>query len=50
VILATVSSRPGFHTDVRAALDGRIRVETAWDLDLEALPASAASRASRSAL
>ena len=33
MILATVSSQPGFHTDVRAALDGRIRVETAWDLD-----------------
>jgi pilus assembly protein CpaE len=33
VILATVSSQPGFHADVRAALDGRIRVETTWDLD-----------------
>ena len=33
MILATVSSQPGFHADVRAALDGRIRVETTWDLD-----------------
>ncbi len=33
VILATVSSQRGFHADVRAALDGRMRVETAWDLD-----------------
>ena len=33
MILATVSSQPGFHTDVRAALEGRIRVDTTWDLD-----------------
>jgi pilus assembly protein CpaE len=33
VILATVSSQRGFHADVRAALDGRLRVETHWDLD-----------------
>jgi pilus assembly protein CpaE len=33
VILATVSSLRNFHSDVRAALDGRIRMETAWDLD-----------------
>jgi len=33
VILATVSSQRGFHSDVRAALDGRIRVDAAWDLD-----------------
>jgi hypothetical protein len=33
VILATVSSQRRFHSDLRAALDGRIRMEAAWDLD-----------------
>lgn len=33
MILATVSSQRSFHSDIRAALEGRIRVETAWDLD-----------------
>jgi pilus assembly protein CpaE len=32
VILATVSSDPDFHNDVRAALDGHLRFEAAWDL------------------
>jgi len=35
VILATVSSALGFHADVRAALEGRLRIETAWDLDYD---------------
>jgi pilus assembly protein CpaE len=35
VILATVSSDPGFHKDVRASLDGHIRFEAAWDLGYE---------------
>jgi len=35
VILATVSSAIGFHADVRAALEGRLRYETAWDLDYD---------------
>jgi pilus assembly protein CpaE len=32
LILATVSSDPDFHRDVRAALDGHLRFEAAWDL------------------
>jgi pilus assembly protein CpaE len=32
VILATVSSDADFHKDVRAALDGHLRFEAAWDL------------------
>jgi pilus assembly protein CpaE len=32
VILATVSSEPGLHGDVRAALDSRFRFESVWDL------------------
>lgn len=32
MILATVSSDPGFHKDVRASLDGHLRFEAAWDL------------------
>jgi len=32
VILATVSSDPDFHKDVRASLDGHLRFEAAWDL------------------
>jgi pilus assembly protein CpaE len=35
VILATVSSDPGFHKDVRASLDGHLRFEAAWDLNYE---------------
>lgn len=35
VILSTVSSDPGFHGDVLAALGGRIRFETAWELGFE---------------
>jgi pilus assembly protein CpaE len=35
VILATVSSALGFHADVRAALEGRLRIEAAWDLDYD---------------
>ncbi len=35
MILATVSSQRSFHMDVRAALDGRIRMEAAWDLDYD---------------
>jgi pilus assembly protein CpaE len=33
--LATVSSIPDFHKAVRAALDGHIRFEAAWDLNYE---------------
>jgi pilus assembly protein CpaE len=32
VILATVSSDPAFHKDVRASLDGHLRFDAAWDL------------------
>ena len=35
MILATVSSDPDFHKDVRAALDGHLRFEAAWDLGYE---------------
>jgi pilus assembly protein CpaE len=35
VILATVSSSPGFHKDVRASLDGHLRFEAAWDLQYQ---------------
>jgi Flp pilus assembly CpaE family ATPase len=35
VILATVSSDPSFHRDVRAALDPRFRFESMWDLSYE---------------
>ncbi|MGD1092345.1 MAG: hypothetical protein ABSB35_10170 [Bryobacteraceae bacterium] len=35
MILATVSSDPSFHGDVRAVLDGRFRFEDVWDLDYE---------------
>jgi pilus assembly protein CpaE len=35
VILATVSSEPGLHGDVRAALDSRFRFEAFWDLGFE---------------
>ncbi len=35
MILATVSSDPDFHKDVRAALDGHQRFEAAWDLGYE---------------
>lgn len=35
MILATVSSEPGFHGDVRAALDSRFRFDTIWDLGYE---------------
>jgi Flp pilus assembly CpaE family ATPase len=35
VILATVSSEPSFHRDVRAALDPRFRFESMWDLAYE---------------
>lgn len=35
VILATVSSDPAFHGDVRAILDGRFRFEPVWDLSYE---------------
>lgn len=30
--LATVSANPSFHKDVRAALDGHLRFQAAWDL------------------
>ncbi len=35
MILATVSSDPSFHHDVRAALDTRFRFEAVWDLSYE---------------
>lgn len=35
VILATVSSDPDFHKDVRASLDGQLRFEAAWELSYE---------------
>jgi pilus assembly protein CpaE len=35
MLLATVSSDLGFDRDVRAALDGRLRFEGAWDLTYE---------------
>jgi pilus assembly protein CpaE len=35
VILATVSSDPDFHKDVRASLDGHVRFEAAWDLGFD---------------
>jgi pilus assembly protein CpaE len=35
LILATVSPDPGFHSDVRAALDARFRFEAVWDLRYE---------------
>ena len=35
VILATVSSDPDFHKDVRASLDGQLRFEAAWELGYE---------------
>jgi pilus assembly protein CpaE len=35
VILATVSSDPSFHKDVRASLDGHLRFEATWDLTYE---------------
>jgi pilus assembly protein CpaE len=35
VLLATVSSDPDFHKDVRASLDGHLRFEAAWDLSFE---------------
>ncbi|MGA2881602.1 MAG: hypothetical protein ABSG13_21840 [Bryobacteraceae bacterium] len=35
MILATVSSDPDFHKDVRASLDGHLRFEAAWDLSYE---------------
>jgi pilus assembly protein CpaE len=35
VILATVSSDPDFHKDVRSSLDGTQRFEAAWDLGYE---------------
>ena len=35
MILATVSSDPSFHRDVRAALDARFRFEAVWDLAYE---------------
>jgi pilus assembly protein CpaE len=35
VILATVSSDPDFHKDVRASLDGHLRFEAAWDLSYQ---------------
>jgi pilus assembly protein CpaE len=35
VILATVSSDPDFHRDVRASLDGHLRFEATWDLGYE---------------
>ena len=35
MILATVSSDPDFHKDVRASLDGHVRFEAAWDLTYE---------------
>jgi pilus assembly protein CpaE len=35
VILATVSSAPDFHKDVRASLDGHLRFDAAWDLNFD---------------
>jgi pilus assembly protein CpaE len=35
VLLATVSSDPDFHKDVRASLDGHVRFDAAWDLGFE---------------
>ena len=35
MILATVSSDPDFHKDVRASLDGHLRFDAAWDLSYE---------------
>lgn len=35
MFLATVSSDPDFHKDVRASLDGHLRFDGAWDLDFE---------------
>lgn len=35
MILATVSSNPDLHKDVRASLDGHLRFEAAWDLRYE---------------
>ena len=35
LILATVSSDPAFHKDVRASLDGHLRFEATWDLSYE---------------
>jgi pilus assembly protein CpaE len=35
LILATVSSDPDFHKDVRASLDGHVRFDAAWDLGYE---------------
>ena len=35
MILATVSSDPNFHKDVRASLDGHLRFEAGWDLGFE---------------
>ncbi len=35
MILATVSADADFHKDVRAALDGHLRFEAAWDLSYE---------------
>ncbi len=35
MILATVSSDPDFHKDVRASLDGHLRFEAGWDLGYE---------------
>jgi pilus assembly protein CpaE len=38
VILATVSQQLGFHADVHAALDGRLRMDAAWDLHYDDAP------------
>lgn len=35
MILATVSSDPDFHKDVRASLDGHLRFDASWDLSYE---------------
>lgn len=35
MILATVSSDPVFHKDVRASLDGHLRFDAAWDLSYQ---------------
>lgn len=35
MILATISSDPGFHSDVRAALDSRFRFDAVWKLGFE---------------
>jgi pilus assembly protein CpaE len=35
LILATISSEPDFHKDVRASLDGHVRFDAAWDLGYE---------------